>query len=260
MVVAMRELQETAPEGLGRGCARPAGHGRWVRRGRGTHRPAVRRVGPRWRHRGRAGRRPDGLRDRGPDAHRPTHRAHGRGCPPTSRARSSASSPGSARRTSPWTSGVSPASSGACSQDHGDPVRRGPPLRLGRPRDRTATRGARRRARRSPRTPSRSSSPAIAWCAPTGTSASTAPAVRRPSGRCWRRRASTRTSSSDWPAGASDTSARTPRASSATRRAGTPGGVTERHRVTFRSGEDARAAGFRACPVCRPLEGAVFAA
>jgi O-6-methylguanine DNA methyltransferase len=36
--------------------------------------------------------------------------------------------------------------------------------------------------------------------------------------------------------------------------------VTERHRVTFRSGDDARAAGFRACRVCRPLEGAVFAA
>ena len=36
--------------------------------------------------------------------------------------------------------------------------------------------------------------------------------------------------------------------------------VTERHRVTFRSGDDARAAGFRACKVCRPLEGAVFAA
>jgi O-6-methylguanine DNA methyltransferase len=36
--------------------------------------------------------------------------------------------------------------------------------------------------------------------------------------------------------------------------------VTERHLVTFRSGEHARAAGFRACKVCRPLEGAVFAA
>jgi O-6-methylguanine DNA methyltransferase len=37
-------------------------------------------------------------------------------------------------------------------------------------------------------------------------------------------------------------------------------GISERHRVTFRSGDDARAAGFRACRVCRPLEGAVFAA
>lgn len=36
--------------------------------------------------------------------------------------------------------------------------------------------------------------------------------------------------------------------------------VTARHKVTFRSGEHARAAGFRACRVCRPLEGAVFAA
>jgi O-6-methylguanine DNA methyltransferase len=36
--------------------------------------------------------------------------------------------------------------------------------------------------------------------------------------------------------------------------------VTPRHRVTFRSGEHARASGFRACKVCRPLEGAVFAA
>ena len=37
-------------------------------------------------------------------------------------------------------------------------------------------------------------------------------------------------------------------------------GISQRHRVTFRSGDDARAAGFRACRVCRPLEGAVFAA
>jgi O-6-methylguanine DNA methyltransferase len=36
--------------------------------------------------------------------------------------------------------------------------------------------------------------------------------------------------------------------------------VTAPHRTTFRSGEHARAAGFRACKVCRPLEGAVFAA
>jgi O-6-methylguanine DNA methyltransferase len=36
--------------------------------------------------------------------------------------------------------------------------------------------------------------------------------------------------------------------------------VTPRHLVTFRSGEDARAAGYRACKVCRPIEGAVFAA
>ncbi len=36
--------------------------------------------------------------------------------------------------------------------------------------------------------------------------------------------------------------------------------VTAGHRVTFRSGEHARASGFRACKVCRPLEGAVFAA
>lgn len=36
--------------------------------------------------------------------------------------------------------------------------------------------------------------------------------------------------------------------------------VTPHHRVTFRSAEHARAAGFRACTVCRPLEGAVFAA
>lgn len=36
--------------------------------------------------------------------------------------------------------------------------------------------------------------------------------------------------------------------------------VTPGHRVTFRSGEHARAAGFRACRVCRPLESAVFAA
>lgn len=36
--------------------------------------------------------------------------------------------------------------------------------------------------------------------------------------------------------------------------------VTQAHRVTFRSGEHARSAGFRACKACRPLEGAVFAA
>ncbi|MEZ4595827.1 MAG: methylated-DNA--[protein]-cysteine S-methyltransferase [Chloroflexota bacterium] len=36
--------------------------------------------------------------------------------------------------------------------------------------------------------------------------------------------------------------------------------VTARHRVTFRSGDHARAAGFRSCKACRPLEGAVFAA
>lgn len=36
--------------------------------------------------------------------------------------------------------------------------------------------------------------------------------------------------------------------------------VTPAHRVTFRSGEHARTSGFRACKVCRPLEGAVFAA
>lgn len=36
--------------------------------------------------------------------------------------------------------------------------------------------------------------------------------------------------------------------------------VTAAHRVTFRTGEDARSAGFRACKVCRPLETAVFAA
>jgi O-6-methylguanine DNA methyltransferase len=36
--------------------------------------------------------------------------------------------------------------------------------------------------------------------------------------------------------------------------------VTPRHLVTFRSGEHARSAGYRACKVCRPIEGAVFAA
>ena len=66
------------------------------------------------------------------------------------------------------------------------PLRRGAPVRLGRARDRPAARGARGRlgARRATR--SRSSSPAIAWCARTATSASTAPAVRRPSARCSR--------------------------------------------------------------------------
>ena len=36
--------------------------------------------------------------------------------------------------------------------------------------------------------------------------------------------------------------------------------VTPRHLVRFRSAEDARAEGYRACKVCRPLESAVFAA
>jgi O-6-methylguanine DNA methyltransferase len=36
--------------------------------------------------------------------------------------------------------------------------------------------------------------------------------------------------------------------------------ITPRHRVTFRSGEDATAAGYRACQVCRPLTASPFAA
>jgi O-6-methylguanine DNA methyltransferase len=36
--------------------------------------------------------------------------------------------------------------------------------------------------------------------------------------------------------------------------------VTAKHLVTFRSSDHAHAAGYRACKVCRPLEGAVFAA
>jgi O-6-methylguanine DNA methyltransferase len=36
--------------------------------------------------------------------------------------------------------------------------------------------------------------------------------------------------------------------------------ITPRHRVTFRSGEDATAAGYRACQVCRPLTVSPFAA
>jgi O-6-methylguanine DNA methyltransferase len=36
--------------------------------------------------------------------------------------------------------------------------------------------------------------------------------------------------------------------------------ISARHRVVFRNGEEAAAAGFRACLRCRPLESAVFAA
>ncbi len=36
--------------------------------------------------------------------------------------------------------------------------------------------------------------------------------------------------------------------------------ITDAHRVAFRTAEQARVSGFRPCTVCRPLEGAVFAA
>jgi hypothetical protein len=36
--------------------------------------------------------------------------------------------------------------------------------------------------------------------------------------------------------------------------------VTDRHRVQFRSGEDATGSGYRACLVCRPLVASPFAA
>lgn len=36
--------------------------------------------------------------------------------------------------------------------------------------------------------------------------------------------------------------------------------ITDAHRVTFRTAEQARVSGFRPCTACRPLEGAVFAA
>ena len=76
-----------------------------------------------------------------------------------------------------------------------------------------------RSARRWPATPSPSSSPATAWCAPMVTSASTARVGPPPSEPCWRWRAWMRMSWSGWPAPASATWVATRPRSTATPRA-----------------------------------------
>ena len=259
MVQALRELTDTAPEGLAGNVLAEAGLIDAYAEVAGPIGPLYIAWGPTGVTLVERAAVSVGLRAGGLHRHGPTHP---QGRPIFRRswaARSNTSWPANGPRYPRWTWWADPVRAGGAAQD----ARGSRGVRCARTpgwRARPAGPGpCARSARRWPAIPSPSSSPATAWCAPMATSASTARVGPPRSARCWRWRAWTRTSWSDWPARASATWAVTRPRSSATPRAATRG-ASPIDRVPFRSAEDASDAGYRACKDCRPLTASPFAA